>query len=73
VKHLIAASFDSNLDLVFELLNLIESVIEFHLQIVTLKYDCFQMHLLLADHVLLERLTLLLDFINVLTLFGTSL
>lgn len=73
MKHFISTSSNSYLDLILKLFDLSEGVIKLHLKVVTLKNDCLQVHLLLANHILLEFYSLLLYFLNVFDLFGAAL
>ena len=73
MEDFISTCFHSNLNLFFQLFDLVKSVIKFHLQIVSLKDDRFQVHLLLPNHMLFQAPTLLLDFIKLLLLLGATL
>ena len=73
MQNLVTAGFDCNLDLLLQLLNLIESVVELHLKIVSLENDCLEVHLLTPDHILLQNLALFLYLFHLLHLLGAPL
>ena len=52
VEDFVATGLDSHLDLLLQLLYLRERVVEFHLQIVSLKDNGLEMHLLTPDYML---------------------
>lgn len=73
MQHLVTSSFHSDLDLLFQLLNLIQCIVKLHLKIVALKNYRLEVHLLPSDDVLLQNLPLLLDLFHLLHLLGASL
>jgi len=72
VQDLIASGLHSDLDLLLKLFNLIERIVELHLEIVALEDYRFKVHLLLSDEVLLELLALLLNFLHLLELLPAA-
>lgn len=69
MEHFVPAGPHSDLDLLLQLLDLADCIVKLHLQVVTLKQDRLQMHLLFPDHIFLQLFPLLLDLFDALRFF----